>query len=186
MLWQGAVVLAKDWQWAALTLLAVWLVTGSCHCGGAPTLVNARMIFTEDEDQELKGHADPLQDEELGGTPESMLAKEEEARIVDKILAPYDFAAPCDAELCDSARKSFLRLCHGMAHKLVKDHLPGWPWVPGAEQSQLKGAEGRSQTGGVSAALFQAWMGKVGSSEGAAAAQRAPAPAAADEAMGGR
>ena len=67
------------------------------------------------------------------------------------------------------------------------DLLPGWPWVPGVEQSQVKSAEGRARTGSTSATLFQAWMQKVGrADQGAAAAQLAPAPAAADEAMGGR
>ena len=62
---QSAVVLAKDWDWAALTVIAVWMVTCGCPRGDR-AWCDERLIFTEAVAR------DPLaaEDEELRPTPE--------------------------------------------------------------------------------------------------------------------
>ena len=55
----GAVVLAKDWQWAALTLVASWILSCCCSCG-TPLLADPNLFCTWSDD----GRLDPLKDEE--------------------------------------------------------------------------------------------------------------------------
>ena len=63
---QGALVLATNGDWAALTVIVVWLVTCGCPCGER-AFCDERLIFTEEVG---KKDADPLLDEELQPAPE--------------------------------------------------------------------------------------------------------------------
>ena len=58
----GGVVLCKDWQWAALTLLAAWLLLCTCPCG-TPELCDPRLIFTAHDDVGVNEAENPLLDD---------------------------------------------------------------------------------------------------------------------------
>ena len=46
---KGVVVLAKDWEWAACTLVASWLLSCCSECG-TPVWVDKRLIFESAEE----------------------------------------------------------------------------------------------------------------------------------------
>ena len=70
----SAVVLAKDWTWAALTLVASWILLGCCP-SEFPLLADPRLIRTEDVDGDppVSGpepvHASDSEGEDLCSNP---------------------------------------------------------------------------------------------------------------------
>ena len=64
----GLVIITKNWQWAALTVVASWFLSCSCECGELSWPNKARIITTEaweetvdplDDGGEEKGTAEP-------------------------------------------------------------------------------------------------------------------------------
>ncbi len=53
----GAVVLTKDWFWAALTIVAAWILTCCCPCG-EPSFVDEDLLFTETTSEPLEDDAE--------------------------------------------------------------------------------------------------------------------------------
>ena len=80
-------VLAKDWEWAALTLLALWLVMGNCP-SGTPVLDDPQQIFTEEDGAEGRETAEPLKDEELEVEPAPKASVEAEEKIPWNDMGP--------------------------------------------------------------------------------------------------
>ena len=69
----GGVVLCKDWAWAALTLLAAWLLQCTCPCG-TPDLCDPRLIFTAHDAEEAVVLGAYL-DDVLVGVPAALAAQ---------------------------------------------------------------------------------------------------------------
>ncbi len=82
---QGAVVLAKDWEWAALTAIAAWLVTCCCPVGEA-SWPEEKLIFAEGD---KKTDEDPLADEELQPAPEAQESSGGQAQKFDMLCKVF-------------------------------------------------------------------------------------------------
>lgn len=164
----GGVVLCKDWAWAALTLLAAWLLLCTCPCG-TPELCDPRLIFTAHDDEGVKEAENPLlDDEEEEEKDEGLLGTESlEQRLLEggarlqDLLAPYEDAlcqvsAHADAVPGARDRERFVRSCVCVQAIFLQDHLSSWPWRPGAQE---RDPATRAEKGRLSAEAFRIWMG---------------------------
>ena len=176
----GGVVLCKDWAWARLTLLAAWLLLCTCPCG-TPDLCDPRLIFTAHDDEGVKEAENPLLDDEeekekdegLLGTasPDQGLLDDGDANL-DGLLAEYEVAEKevQMSEHGDTAsgardRQRFVRSCVRMQAIFLQEHLPSWPWLPGAQERMDPGS--RAEKGHQSAEAFREWMGSYRTAEAA-------------------
>ena len=178
----GGVVLCKDWAWAALTLLAVWLLLGTCPCG-TPELCDPRLIFTAHDDDGAKEAEHPLFDEEeeeekdkgLLGTAspdkfDALLSGLLDKATLDKLQEPYKVAEKEVSEHGKSVpgapdRQRFVRSCVRVQKSFLQNHLPIWPWSPGTQET-LDPAS-RSAKGARSATALRKWMGSYRTAEAA-------------------
>ena len=152
----GAVVLAKDWRWAAMTVVASWMLTCCCACG-TPLLADPDLFVTEDDDG--KTGSDPLKDEELEPGPEAQPAtasREEEEPAAEE----EEGVDRRVSEKSRRQRKEFYRECQWVADKFV-ERVPGWPWKPGQEQEAIRTPEERARRGHESTTLFLGWMAQI-------------------------
>ena len=169
----GGVVLCKDWAWAELTLLAAWLLLCTCPCG-TPDLCDPRLIFTAHDDEGVKEAENPLlDDEEEKEKDEGLLGQGllDGGATLDELLAPYEVAENEVSEHGDAApgarrdRQRFVRSCVRVQAIFLCDHLPGWPWRPGAQERMDPAS--RAEKGRRSAEAFRKWMGSYRTAEAA-------------------
>ena len=102
-LMQGLLILAKDWDWAACALVALWLLSGCSDCG-RPVWVDKSLVIAGD-------------------------AAVEEPK--DQVVADMDPEAEAgQGKSCiegDDAVAVFRARCHGIA-KTVHSRLADWPY----------------------------------------------------------
>ena len=167
----GGVVLCKDWAWAELTLLAAWLLLCTCPCG-TPDLCDPRLIFRAHDDEGVKEAENPLLDDEeekekdegLLGTASLDQRLLDGGVMLDELLAPYEVAENEVSEHGDAApsardRQRFVCSCVRVQAIFLRDHLPSWPWRPGAQEEM--GWIRRAEKGRQSAEAFHAWMDRM-------------------------
>lgn len=81
---------------------------------------------------------------------------------LDELLAPYAAAEKEVSEHGDAApgarrdRQRFVRSCVHVQAIFLRDHLPGWPWRPGAQERMDPAS--RAEKGRQSAEAFRKWM----------------------------
>ncbi len=182
----GGVVLCKDWAWAELTLLAAWLLLCTCPCGTPDLLCDPRLIFTAHDDEGVKEAENPLLDDEeekekdevlLGTASPDQGLLDGGAPLDDELLAPllapYEGAENEVSEHGDAApgarrdRPQFVRSCVRVQAIFLRDHLPGWPWRPGAQERTDPASPRRAEKGRQSAEAFRKWMGSSRTAEAA-------------------
>ena len=114
-LMQGLVILAKDWEWAACTLVALWLLSGCSDCG-RPAWVDKRCIVTAgdaavEEPKDLVV-ADIAEPEAEADQEKSRAVGDEEKK-----------------EKSDDDAVGFRELCHSLA-ETVHASFADWPGLP--------------------------------------------------------
>ena len=103
-LMQGLVILAKDWDWAACTLVALWLLSGCSDCG-KPAWVDTRLVIAGDAAvEEPKEQVVASMDPEAEAGQGKSLGKDKDPAAV------------------------FQARCHSIA-QTVLSHLEGWPYL---------------------------------------------------------
>ena len=105
-------MLAKDWEWAACTLVALWLLSGCNDCG-RPAWVDKRLVIAGDAAiEEPKEHVVADMDPEAeAGQGLSRAAGDEEKK----------------EKKSDDDAVGFRELCRSLAEK-VHVHLEDWPY----------------------------------------------------------
>jgi len=132
----GAVVKAKDWTWAALTLVASWILLGCCPCGD-PLLADPNLFRTEDA-----ADGDPV------------CGPERDSEAEDPLPAIDDRVNKQSRQ----QRLRFYRLCREVARKFV-EQVDQWPWrTSGMGPRDLADQRTRAELGRTSADLFWEWM----------------------------
>ena len=166
----GGVVLCKDWQWAALTLLAAWLLQCTCPCG-TPDLCDPRLIFTahDGEGVTVKEAENPLlddeeekeNDEELLSTASMEQKLLDRGASIDEFLTTSMLAAETELREREDAasgapdRERFVRICLSV-QAIFLEVLPSWPWRPGAREEMYSAS--RAEKGHESAEELRKWM----------------------------
>ena len=107
-LMQGLVILAKGWDWAACTLVALWLLSGCSDCG-KPAWVDTRLVIAGDAAVE-----EPKEQVVASMDPEA------EAGQGKSLGKDKDLAAEFQAR-CNSIAETVL----------LHHHLEGWPYQRG-------------------------------------------------------
>ena len=153
----GAVVLAKDWTWAALTLVASWMLLCCCSVG-TPLLADPNLFVTWCDDG--KTVSDPLKDQELDPGP----VKEERSPQLPTIKEeePVAKVPAIDCRVSEPSlqlRQQFYHECLQVAHKFL-EAVRGWPWKPGEQEACTP--EERAERGKKSTKLFRNWMEQCG------------------------
>ena len=176
----GGVVLCKDWQWAALTLLAAWLLLCTCPCAPPDDLLcDPRLIFTAHDGEwvMVKEAKNPLlddeeekeNDEELLGTASMEQKLLDRGASIDELLTTSMHAAETELrERGDTAscadRERFVRICLSV-QAIFLDVLPSWPWHPG-EQERMEPVA-RAEKGRQCIEAFRNWMKSCRTAEAA-------------------
>ena len=101
-LMQGLVILAKDWDWAACTLVALWLLSGCSDCG-RPAWVDERLVIAGDA------------------------AVEEPKEHVVADMDPEAEAGQGKSRAVGDDAAVFRARCHSIAEK-VHSRLADWPY----------------------------------------------------------
>ena len=105
---QGLLILAKDWGWAACTLVALWLLSGCSDCG-RPARVDKSLVIAGD------AAAEEPQDQVVASMDPEAEAGQGKSLGKDK-----DQAAEFEAR-CNSIAETVL----------LHHHLEGWPYQMG-------------------------------------------------------
>ena len=109
-----------------------------------------------------------LDDEEAKEKDQGLLDR---GPALDELLAPYEVAENGVREHEDAApgarrdRQRFVRSCVRVQAIFLRDHLPDWPWRPGAQESMDPSS--RAEKGRRSAEAFRKWMGSYRTAEAA-------------------
>ena len=99
---------------------------------------------------------------------------------LDELLAPYEVAENEVSEHGDAApgarrdRQRFVRSCVRVQAIFLRDHLPGWPWRPGAQERMDPAS--RAEKGRRSAEALREWMGSYRTAEAASEEEAGPGP----------
>ena len=135
-------VKAKDLTWAALTLVASWILLGCCPCG-PPVPADPNLIRPED-------------DADGGGAELPDIAPTE-----DPHSEAEDPLPAIDSRVSDKSRHQrlrFYRLCREVARKFVEE-VHEWPWRTSCMgQPDPADQRARAELGRTSADLFWEWM----------------------------
>ena len=112
----------------------------------------------KEKDEGLLGTASPLLDG--GATLDDLLRPYELAE--NQVMSEHGNAAsPC----AEADRRLFVRSCVRVQANFLQDHLPSWPWRPGAQEEMDPAS--RAEKGRQSAEAFREWMGSDGTAEAA-------------------
>ena len=126
-----------------------------------------RLIFTAHDDEGVKEAKNPLRDDEEEkdeGLPGAVSLDQkllvESARLAE-LMAPYAVAENKVSECGDAARgapdrRRFVGICVSVQAIFLQDHLPSWPWRPGAQEEMEPIA--RAEKARLSAEAFRKWM----------------------------
>ena len=115
-LMQGLMILAKDWEWAACTIVALWLLSGCSDCG-RPAWVDKRCLVTAGDAAAVEEPKDlivtDMAEPEAGAEEEKSRAEGDEEKKAKS----------------DDDAVSFRELCHSLAER-VHASFADWPDLP--------------------------------------------------------